>query len=114
MDKHLHHDHSCKTCRQLRPANSGLWGPQLGRRSFFHIAGAGVTGYFLAPLSSKLFEARAETYAAKLIGKASNCIFIHMQGAPSHVDTFDLKVGPWTPADFNPTEYDGVLFPQGL
>jgi hypothetical protein len=114
MDKHLHPDHSCATCQPLRPANSGLWGPQLGRRMFFQIAGAGVTGYFLAPLSSKLFEARAQSYTAKLVGKAANCIFIHMQGAPSHVDTFDLKVGPWTPADFNPTSYDGVLFPQGL
>ncbi|MBI3473807.1 MAG: DUF1501 domain-containing protein, partial [Candidatus Solibacter usitatus] len=34
---------------------------------------------------------------------------------PSHVDTFDLKEGPWLPARFNPTSYgDGVRFPQGL
>ncbi|MGH9854796.1 MAG: DUF1501 domain-containing protein, partial [Blastocatellia bacterium] len=114
MDKHLHPDHSCKVCQPLRPANSALWGPELGRRSFFRIASAGVAGYFLAPLSSKLFEARAETYPARLISKAKNCIFIHMQGAPSHVDTFDLKVGAWTPPDFTPTAYNGVLFPQGL
>ena len=37
-----------------------------------------------------------------------------MTGAPSNTDTFDLKVGAWTPADFNPTSYNGVLFPQGL
>ena len=114
MDKHLHPDHSCEVCQPLRPANSPLWGPELGRRGFFRIAGAGVAGYFLAPLSSKLFEAQAQTYAPRLFGKAKNCIFIHMQGAPSHVDTFDLKVGSWTPADFNPTSYNGVLFPQGL
>jgi Protein of unknown function (DUF1501) len=114
MDKHLHPDHSCEVCKPLRPANSPLWGPQLGRREFFQIAGAGLTGYFLAPLSSKLFEAQAQTYTARLIGRAKNCIFIHMQGAPSHVDTFDLKVGSWTPADFNPTSYNGILFPQGL
>jgi len=114
MDKHLHPDHSCEVCQPLRPANSPLWGPQLGRREFFRIAGAGVTGYFLAPLSSGLFEAKAQSYTPRLYGKAKTCIFIHMQGAPSHVDTFDLKVGPWTPADFNPTMYNGVLFPQGL
>ncbi len=114
MDKHLRADHSCEVCKPLRPANSALWGPELGRRAFFQIAGAGVAGYFLAPLSSKFFEAKAETTAARLVGKAKNVIFIHMQGAPSHVDTFDLKVGPWTPADFNPTEYNGTLFPQGL
>ncbi len=114
MDKHLHPDHSCEVCQPSRPANSPLWGPQLGRREFFRIGGAGLSGYFLAPLSSRLFEARAQTYEAHLSGKAKNCIFIHMQGAPSHVDTFDLKVGPWTPADFNPTSYNGILFPQGL
>jgi hypothetical protein len=76
-----------------------------------------VTGFFLAPLAGKRFEARAAQagdYGAKLVGRASNCIFIQMQGAPSHVDTFDLKVGSWTPADFNPTSYNGILFPQGL
>ena len=38
-----------------------------------------------------------------------------MQGAPSHTDTFDLKPNNGMPvARFNPTEYYGVLFPQGL
>jgi hypothetical protein len=114
MDKHLHPDHSCEACKPLRPANSGLWGPELGRRAFFQIAGAGVAGYFLAPLSSRFFEAKAETNGAYLVGRAKNCIFIHMQGAPSHVDTFDLKVGSFTPPDFNPTSYNGIMFPQGL
>ncbi len=113
MDKHLHPDHSCEVCKPLRPANSALWGPELGRREFFKIAGAGVAGYFLAPLALET-EVRAETSAAQLVNSAKNVIFIHMQGAPSHVDTFDLKVGPWLPADFNPTPYNGIMFPQGL
>ncbi len=113
MDKHLHPDHSCEVCKPLRPANSALWGPELGRREFFKIAGTGVAGYFLAPLALKA-EAKAETAGAQLMGRAKNVIFVHMQGAPSHVDTFDLKVGPWLPADFNPTSYNGVMFPQGL
>jgi hypothetical protein len=41
-------------------------------------------------------------------------IFVLLSGAPSGVDTFDLKVGTWTPSDFNPTSYNGVMFPQGL
>ncbi len=114
MDKHLHPDHSCEVCKPLRPANSALWGPELGRRAFFKIAGTGVAGYFLAPLLPGVASAATETTAAQLIGRAKNVIFIHMQGAPSHVDTFDLKVGPWTPADFNPTSYNGIMFPQGL
>lgn len=113
MDKHLLPDHTCEVCRPERPANSALWGPQLGRRGFFKLASAGVAGYFLAPLALTV-EAKAETSGAQLVGKARNVVFIHLQGAPSHVDTFDLKVGPWLPADFNPTSYNGVSFPQGL
>lgn len=114
MDKHLHPDHTCEVCQPLRPANSPLWGPHLTRRSFFEIAGTGVAGYFLAPLAFGGAAKAAATTDPQLIGKARNVIFIHMQGAPSHVDTFDLKVGSWTPADFNPTQYQGIWFPQGL
>jgi hypothetical protein len=89
-----------------------MWGPEFGRRDFFRLASAGISGYFLSSLLPGAASARP--VGATLIGKARNCIFIHMQGAPSHVDTFDLKVGAWTPADFNPTAYNGVMFPQGL
>jgi len=113
MDKHLLPNHSCEVCKPERSANSVLLGAELGRRAFFKSAGLGVTGYFFAPLAMTV-KASAETTGAQLVGTARNVIFIHLQGAPSHVDTFDLKVGPWTPANFNPTTYNGVLFPQGL
>ena len=45
---------------------------------------------------------------------ADFCIFVLMEGAPSHIDTFDLKVGAWTPAAFNPQSFNGVAWPQGL
>src|SRR5262249_56205648 len=96
-----------------RGANSRLTARRVGRRNFFRIAGAGVTGYFLSPLLNTEVLARP-AIEPKLIGKARNCIFILMTGAPSNTDTFDLKVGAWTPADFNPTSYNGVMFPQGL
>lgn len=115
MTDHLHPDHSCDVCKPLRPVNSTLWdGPMLGRRNFFQIAGAGVTGFFLSPLVKPATVAAG--VSAKLKGTAKNCIFILMGGAPSHVDTFDLKVGAWTPTDFNPTTYNNetTLFPQGL
>jgi hypothetical protein len=112
---HLHPDHTCDVCRPLRPVNSALFGgPVLGRRDFFTIAGTGLAGYFVSPFFSKNVYAKTETTAAQLNGKARNVIFIHMQGAPSHVDTFDLKVGAWTPADFAPETINGVLFPKGL
>jgi hypothetical protein len=87
----------------------------LGRRDFFKIAGTGVTGFFLSPvLAEKVQAGMSQTVGAHLVGTARNCIFIHLQGAPSHVDTFDLKVGPWTPADFTPEIIDGIFFPKGL
>lgn len=113
MTKHLQYGHECATCKPLRAANSPLTGPVLGRRDFFKLAGAGVTGYALSSMLPT--EGLAKTAAAPpLLNRARNCIFILLEGAPSNTDTFDLKVGAWTPADFNPTNYNGVLFPQGL
>lgn len=107
--------------RERRVTNSPLFsGPLLGRRDFFRIAGTGMAGSFLVPAM------RPDVYATgmagrsgmaegpSLTGRARNVIFIHMQGAPSHVDTFDLKVGSWTPADFQPEKIGGILFPKGL
>ena len=85
----------------------------INRRIFFELTGAGVAGYFLSPLD--LF-AQSGSYQrqAAILGTAKNVIFILLAGAPSHVDTFDLKVGPWTPRDFGPTTINGVDFPEGL
>jgi len=86
--------------------------PQMGRRLFFrHIASA-VGGYMLLP--GKPMETVAKA-AAPTKSTARNCIFFMLQGAPSHTDTFDLKPANGLPAaQFNPTLYNGVLFPQGL
>ena len=113
MTNHLEYGHSCNVCQPQRSLNSPITGPMLGRRNFFKLAGAGVAGYFLTPhLTSEVVAAPA--IDARMFGTARNCILIFLNGAPSHVDTFDLKVGTWTPADFNPTTYNGTLFPQGL
>ena len=91
-----------------RPKITPITGPVVGRRDFFKLAGAGLTGFALTPLWSADAQG-AQSYSAKLTGKARNCIFILLTGAPSHVDTFDLKVGAWTPADFNPTDRKSVV-----
>lgn len=116
MKDHLQPDHSCDVCKPLRPANSGLFGgPVLGRREFFKIAGTGVAGSFVVPMFAKEAKASDTAVGAEIYGHARNLIYIHMQGAPSHVDTFDLKVGSWTPADFAPEVIgNGFLFPKGL
>src|SRR6202044_1351907 len=42
-------------------------------------------------------------------------IFVLLAGAPSHTDTFDLKVlNGTTPAAFNPTMINGTNWPVGL
>jgi uncharacterized protein (DUF1501 family) len=87
--------------------------PQWSRRHFFQLLGAGVSGYFLSGPFGPI-EARAAANVATK-NTAKNVIFIFLQGAPSHVDTFDLKVvSGVTPADFNPETINGVLFPTGI
>jgi hypothetical protein len=85
----------------------------INRRIFFEIAGAGLAGYFLSPLDLGAQVATTQQ-PALVLNSAKNAIFILLTGAASHVDTFDLKVGPWTPANFMPTTFDGVDFPAGL
>lgn len=45
---------------------------------------------------------------------ARACIFINMAGAPSQLDTFDPKDGPWNAADANLTQHGPILLSQGM
>jgi hypothetical protein len=93
-------------------AGAPYWSkPQLGRRMFFRHVTSAIGGYLL--LGGRPLERVAH---AAVIPKATarNVVFIMMQGAPSHTDTFDLKVGNPLPKSYNPTAYNGVMFPQGL
>ena len=87
--------------------------PHWTRRQFFHLLGAGVTGSYLArraPAAEIVLQGSVTTR-----NTAKNVIFILLAGAPSHTDTFDLKmVDGVTPANFNPTNVNGVLWPVGL
>jgi hypothetical protein len=85
--------------------------PELSRRLFFRHASSAVAGYFLLPTRPMETVAKA---AASPIGKAKNVIFVLMGGGPSHVDTFDLKEGAWTPAFLEPTTYGDIRWPRGL
>jgi hypothetical protein len=85
--------------------------PQLNRRLFFRHVTSAIGGYFLLPSRPMETVARA---AGSVRGTAKNCIFILMAGGPSHVDTFDLKEGAWTPSFMAPTSYGDVRWPQGL
>jgi hypothetical protein len=91
-----------------------MMNPLIDRRFFFKIAATGVAGYFVWPM--KAFGQTSITYTGvpTLLGSAKNAIFVMLPGAPSQVDTLDLKVGSWTPVDFTPASVSGITFPTGL
>jgi len=87
--------------------------PHWTRRHFFEVLGAGVTGAFLNQRYAK--AADVTTGGATTKNTAQNVIFILLAGAPSHTDTFDLKViNGVTPTSFNPATINGINFPTGL
>ena len=93
---------------------SSILGDGFTRRSFLQVAGTGlVASYFADVASAKLLES-ATAVNPTLHKTAKNCIMIFLSGAPSHVDTWDLKEGAWTPADFAPTTFGAIRWPQGL
>src|SRR5215813_1771453 len=85
----------------------------IDRRVFFKIAATGVAGYFVSPMQT-LAQTVTTTPGATILGTARNCIFVLLAGGPSHIDTMDLRVGSWTPADFAPTTINGINWPGGL
>lgn len=82
------------------------------RRQFIQIGTAGVVGYALAQMKYP-FETLAQANVVPL-NTADACIFVKLAGAPSHLDTFDLKVGSWTPADFDPQTSGDITLPNRL
>jgi hypothetical protein len=104
------HKETCDAC--TLGGSCPVHGEGLSRRRLFRIAGTAIVGsYFADVLNPPQLEAAS---APALKGTARNCIFIFMAGAPSHSDTWDLKEGAWTPAEFAPTSFGELRFAQGL
>ena len=88
--------------------------PHLSRRTFFRLTGAGLTASFL-PRALPASPVVTTSGNVTTINKAKNVIYILLAGAPSHTDTFDLKmIKGVTPTNFNPTVINGVLWPTGI
>jgi hypothetical protein len=88
--------------------------PHISRRSFFKIAGAGVTASCLTVKPSKACTVQVSQNVTTH-NTAKNVIFVLLAGAPSHTDTFDLKVlNGTTPAAMKPTMVNAVNWPMGL
>ncbi|HEY2091644.1 MAG TPA: DUF1501 domain-containing protein [Thermoanaerobaculia bacterium] len=109
----MNKERECSLC-----AGSGLpLGEGFSRRRFLKIAGTGlVASYFADVVSPKLLYADTAAPGVTLRNTAKNCIFLFLAGAPSNIDTWDLKEGAWTPSDFAPDTFDGgtIRFPRGL
>jgi len=87
--------------------------PIIDRRLFFKIAATGVAGYFVSPMRT-FAQSTVTSSPVSLLNTAKNCIFVLLPGAPSQIDTLDLRVGAWTPANFAPTTINGTDWPNGL
>ncbi len=78
------------------------------RRLLFGAAGFGA--FFAA-------ARRGEALSAPGVnprGTAKACIYITLNGAPSHVDTWDPKDGPWNPPDANLQQHGNLVLSARL
>lgn len=103
-----------KNCECDRGGSFPVFGEGFTRRHFMRLAGTSVVASFFADVASARLLADATSVNPTLRNSAKNCILIFLAGAPSQIDTFDLKEGAWTPLDFAPTTYGSIRFPQGL
>jgi len=61
------------------------------RRQLFQNVGMGLGGYALSSLFNGEVQGAGERGAVHFPAKAKNVIYIHLVGAPSHLDLFDFK-----------------------
>ncbi|HTS02447.1 MAG TPA: DUF1501 domain-containing protein [Thermoanaerobaculia bacterium] len=88
-------------------------GRDLSRRGFLQLGGAGLVASWF--LKSPAAAWAAESAEVVTRSSARNVIFVFLPGAPSQIDTWDLKEGAWTPPDFAPADFgSGLRFPAGL
>ena len=79
------------------------------RKSFLKICGLSAVGLTARGGNRTVFRTKKTVR-----GSAENLILVFLDGAPSQVDTFDLKVGNWTPNDFEPATFGNFLLPGAL
>jgi hypothetical protein len=84
----------------------------LGRGEFIKVGGLGVAAYGLInALSESEILAQASVTPRNT---ANACIFIKLAGAPSHMDTFSVREGDWTPDDWDIDTVNKITLPRGL
>lgn len=103
-----------KDCTCTADGSSLFAGEGFSRRHFIRIGGTALMASWFADVQAPQLLYGATSSAPPLRNTARNVIFIFLSGGPSQVDMWDLKEGAWTPADFAPTSYGDVRWPQGL
>lgn len=103
---------SCEECS--RGGSFPVWGEGFTRRRFLQLSGTGIVASFFADVLNPYLLHGATTQTPTLHRTARQCILVFLGGAPSHVDTWDLKEGPWTPSELAPTSYGLLRWPHGL
>ena len=78
---------------------------EFSRRSFL-AGGLSAIGYMLL---NESLEAQSSGPAVQMRNTARACIYINLEGGPSHLDTFDPKDGPWNPRDVDLRQYPGGI-----
>ncbi len=73
--------------------------PRLTRRCLLQSGAAVLAGFDLLPLAAPLRAEAGRTVKPR--GCADFGLFIFLGGGLSHLDSFDLKEGAWTPDDFD-------------
>src|SRR5258706_930585 len=97
----------------LSSGSSAFEGPGLSRRAFLELGAGGLVASWYLTSPAAAWAATATGAAPK--NTAKNVILVFLPGAPSQIDTWDLKEGAWTPSDFAPTSFGaGLRFPAGL
>ena len=92
--------------------------PDVSRRQFFNIAGAGLVGSYLASADiARAAESQVLSAGVTTKNTAKNVIFIFLPGAISQVDTLDFKgsgVSADAMAKLAPDTINGIKWPAGL
>jgi hypothetical protein len=88
--------------------------PDAGRRRFLKLAGCAATLSYLPAFAQN--GVRIDKLNVPLQNTAKNCIFILLTGAPSHTDTFDLKIinGVTPTSVFQPASFGALNLPVGI
>jgi uncharacterized protein (DUF1501 family) len=93
----------------MRHGNCGYHRLPSRRGFLFQAASAAGAGLLAAHADAEVTSA-----AASPRNSANACIFINLSGAPSHLDTFDPKDGPWNPEGLDLRQYGNIVLSRTL